>query len=279
MSNGLPQGSILSPLLFSVYVNDLLSKPMYNTIYAFADDIKLVGPPGPNLQADLHAISAWSNTHLLPINTSKCELIHFGKKNPKNSYVIDNVSLPNVECFRDLGLLVDSDLKFASHRKNVICKALRICGLLFRCLRSKDCSTFVMLFKIYVIPIISYCSGLYVNPTSHSFKGIERVQKMFTRRLYTRLHPKCEIPDYSTRLHEFGLCSLSELFQSNDLKTLSRIISSQFKSRFFELPFSTRKEKLILISPIRTSLYRNSFFHRVAVQWNSALSTKSSKAH
>ena len=91
VSNGLPQGSILGPLLFNVYLNDLLLKPLNNTLYAYADDLKLLGSPGPLLQTDLHEITVWSKTNFLPINTVKCELIHFGRQNPKISYEIDGV--------------------------------------------------------------------------------------------------------------------------------------------------------------------------------------------
>ena len=114
-----------------------------------------------------------------------------------------------LSCFRDLGLYVDSDLKLYTHSKHVISKALRVSGLLFKCLRSNSYSDFVTLFKIYVIPIITYCSGLYTNPSSRSFKKVESVQRLFTRRLYMRMHPNSHIPDYSSRLRKFGLSRLS----------------------------------------------------------------------
>ena len=122
------------------------------------------------------------------------------------------------------------DSEFSSHRSHVISKALRASGLLFRCLRSRDASLYTALFKVYVIPIITYCSGLYANPLRRSFERIQKIQRLFTRKLYMRLYPKSQLPDYSSRLKELGLSRLSELFVSNDLRTLTNIAHGNMKS-------------------------------------------------
>ena len=96
---------------------------------------------------------------------------------------------PSVNSFRDLGVQFDSDLKFSAHRSHVISKALRASGLLFRCLRSLDAFLFTARFKIYVIFIITYCFGLYTNPLTRSFAKIEKIQRLFTGRLYMGLYP------------------------------------------------------------------------------------------
>ena len=120
---------------------------------------------------DLFEISNWSEINFLPINILKCECIHFGNKNTCLSYSINGVPIPTVNTFRDLGVYVDSDLKFSSHHKSIISKSLRSVGLMFKCILSKDYLLLVTLFKIYVFPIISYCSGtvLAVN----TFKSIQ----------------------------------------------------------------------------------------------------------
>ena len=276
VQNGLPQGSILSPLLFSVYLNDLLTKPLNSTVLAFADDLKLLGEPGQFLQGDLIEVASWSAKNYLPINDSKCECMHFGSKNPTLNYFINGAVIPNVNILRDLGLLVDSNLKFRSHRECVVSRALRASGFIFKCVRSRNMQLMVTLFKVYVVPILTYCSGIYANPSAPSFKMIEKVQKIFTRRLYAKLYPNTNIPVYNTRLQTFGLSSLSELFTQNHLMTLNRIILSKMKSLYFKPSFSSRKRNLICVTSINSSLYRNSFFHNALILWNDRHSSKPS---
>ena len=171
---------------------------------------------------------------------------------------------------------MDSDLKFCSHRDYVISKALRTSCFCFTIVRSSNMQLLITLFKMCVVPILTYCSGLYANPTAPSFRIIERVQKIFTRRLFLRLFPKSDVPDYSVRLQTFGLNRLSEVFSQNHLMTLERITNSKMKSLYFKPSFSRRKRDLIIIPSIQSSLYRNSFFHNVLVLWNDRHSLKPS---
>ena len=126
-----------------------------------------------------------------------------------------------------------------------------------------------MLFKLYVIPIIIFCSGLYTNPTSSSFGSIKRIQRVFTRRLYMPLLL------YQTMTLDLIYSDFAvSLMLEDQLKTLEKIVHYQMKSKYFRPSYSARKENLILIHSINTSLYRNSFFHRVLELWNSHLSSK-----
>ena len=72
-----PQGSVLSPLLFNIFINDLLERHYNGMILAFADDIKIIGPRGPLLQSDINIIQEWANINSMIINKRKSETIHF----------------------------------------------------------------------------------------------------------------------------------------------------------------------------------------------------------
>ena len=84
--SGVPQVSVLTPLLFAVYINDLLKKDFINKIVCYADDIKLAGAPSDSLNTNLRVFAEWMLDNYMSVNTSKCETIHFGKNNPCRKY-------------------------------------------------------------------------------------------------------------------------------------------------------------------------------------------------
>ena len=112
VASGVPQGSPLSPLLFNLFINDLLSINFTNRIIAFADDIKLIGYPGRDMQNDLNLLWGWAKINKLKINLEKCTVISFGNKNLGFEYYYDSCLLTHSEVVRDLGVLVDNKLKF-----------------------------------------------------------------------------------------------------------------------------------------------------------------------
>ena len=93
------QGSILSPLLFVLYINDIFDLKLTSTIIGYADDIQLIGEPGAFLQSDIDAIYEWSSNNHMSINTKQCASIHFGIANPLTSYHINQDSIPNTTFF------------------------------------------------------------------------------------------------------------------------------------------------------------------------------------
>ena len=85
VKSGIPQGSILGPLLFILFINDL-PDGMLNDCKMFADDTKLYGKPGVSLQDDLDKAVEWAKTWQMKFNAGKCTVLHMGKNNPKNTY-------------------------------------------------------------------------------------------------------------------------------------------------------------------------------------------------
>ena len=100
VTSGIPQGSVLGPLLFVLYINDLPDH-LLNFVSLFADDLKMYGPSSNkvSLQADLDELAAWQDTWLLKFNTTdcKCKVMHVGSQNPENKYYLDGVELPKIE--------------------------------------------------------------------------------------------------------------------------------------------------------------------------------------
>jgi len=126
--SGVPQGSVLGPLLFNIYVNDIpdvVSSP----ILLFADDIKIfrcikTHQDYIQLQSDLNHLSEWSLRWKLKFNISKYNVLHLRFSHQQHIYYLSGAAI------RDLGVTIDHDLKFHEHTSLVTNKANRILGLI-----------------------------------------------------------------------------------------------------------------------------------------------------
>ena len=115
VDSGVPQGSVLGPLLFLIYVNDI-DDCIINRLSKFADDAKLLGIVSDmekveSLRRDLSNLYEWSMDWLMLFNIEKCHVIHFGSSNIHAAYEINGQLLSVANEERDLGIMVSSDLK------------------------------------------------------------------------------------------------------------------------------------------------------------------------
>ena len=141
--SGVPQGSILGPLLFLIYINDLPSSSLFTKLFLFADDTKClscISSPSDSLllQSDLDGVSSWSKKWLLAFNETKLHLLSINTKrsNPlstaDSSYYINGRSIAPCNSHKDLGIVIASDLKWTDHLHLISSKAYKKLGLLRR---------------------------------------------------------------------------------------------------------------------------------------------------
>ena len=162
VTSGVPQGSILGPLLFIIFVNDIpncLSSPTR----LFADDCTIYRQVSSHqdcvaLQEDLTRLFRWCQTWQLPLNTKKCKVmcISLKKKPPSFTYSINNTTLDWVDVFRYLGVTINSKLKWGDHIAEVTAKASRILNLLRRTMRSCRRDAKSRAYTALVRPILEY---------------------------------------------------------------------------------------------------------------------------
>ena len=158
VTSGIPQGSVLGPVLFTLYVNDL-PEIVTSSVQLFADDMKIYRGirstvDHDQLQADLETLATWSKKWLLPFNVTKCSTLHLGSNNPKEVYNINGVSLQQTQVERDLRALIDDQLKFREQAAAAASRANRILGLIKHTFCHLDCKTLSVLYKSIVRPLL-----------------------------------------------------------------------------------------------------------------------------
>ena len=152
VASEVPQGSVIGPLLFVIFINELPEK-IVNKCMLYADDTKIIAKVGDthseqSLQRDLTTVSEWTKNWLLQLNVNKCKVMHLGKrednKNVNPKYYLENTSknekkiLCLTEFERDLGVYFSSDLSCYSHVQVVKARAMRILGQLKNTFESRE---------------------------------------------------------------------------------------------------------------------------------------------
>ena len=273
--SGIPQGSILGPVLFTVFINDLPDL-LETTCKIFADDTKLYDKASNHavIQRDLDKLQEWSNSWQLLFNADKCKVLHVGKGNTENTYNM-NVNgvvyeIKTCEEEKDLGVIFDKTLVFDVHVEKCINKANGMIGLIKRTFTYLDKDVFLKLYKALVRPHLEYGNIIWHPKLKRQSIAIERVQ-----RRATRLLKDCTGLSYSERLRYLNLHSLKGRRLRGDLietyKIYHGLVDVEW-STFFAAPTVDRtrnSEGKIFVKQARTNLRSNVYSQRVVQYWNS----------
>ena len=167
VTSGVPQGSVLGPLLFLLFINDLPLE-LLSRLSLFADDSKLFSRITANgnklkvnnmdggrlLQDDLDRVVEWAKKWKMEFNVDKCKVMHLGLNNPRRSYNMGDTNLQASEVERDLGVLIDHQLDFGKHIRTIVGRANRVLGMIrvsFACMNK---TMFLSLYTSLVRPLI-----------------------------------------------------------------------------------------------------------------------------
>ena len=132
VTSGVPQGSVLGPVLFIVYINDI-DEGILNRILKFADDTKVVGrvtseQEVKELHEDLGRIFEWSEKWLMPFNEGKCRVMHMGRNNREERMDLNGKVLQVVSEEKDLGVIISRDMKVALQCGSAAKRGIRCWG-------------------------------------------------------------------------------------------------------------------------------------------------------
>lgn len=272
VTSGIPQGSVLGPILFIIFINDM-PKMVESLMKLFADDSKIFKAIESFhdisvIQDDINKLIHWSIIWQLPINIGKCKCLHYGKNNPHHTYSIGNTDLINDETEKDVGVTFDSSLEFRIHIKSMISKANSRVGLIKRSFSKLSIQSFKLLYKSLVRPILEYCSSIWFPLFKTDSIEIEKVQ-----RRATKLVPFLKNKSYTERLRVLNLTTLAYRRNRTDVLQVFRIIHQIDKipfDNFFKLnQNNTRGHPWKLEKPrAKTKIRQNTFSNRVINDWN-----------
>jgi len=277
--SGVPQGSVLGPILFLIFINDI-DNTIHSSVLKFADDTKVYGivdnqSDGQQLQDDLNALGDWAIKWQMKFNVDKCKVVHYGRDSIGYKYSLYGQQLEEATSEKDLGIVFSNDLKVRKQCEDAYSKASQILGLIHRIIQYKDPTVLVSLYKSMVRPHLENCSVVWSPHYAKDKALLERVQHRFTR-MFTELK---SLP-YEKRLNKLGLWSLEERRNRADLieiyKMIKGLSSVQWSHFFVRVVNSiTRGHNWKLLkkgSRCDTRLY---FFSQRAVnRWNSLSQTE-----
>jgi hypothetical protein len=273
VSSGVPQGSVLGPVLFLIYINDL-DLDLVSKLGKFADDSKLcknisTDRDAETLQHDLDNLHKWSQNWLMQFNVDKCSVIHLGHGNKKFTYKLGDHVLKSSEQERDLGVIVNSSGKVSEQCNVAVKNANSMLGIIRRHIKCKNKDILVRLYKSLVRPRLEFCVQAWCPYLRKDIDLMERVQHRATKMI-----SGLKNLSYESRLEKTGLITLEKRRERGDLIEVFRLLKGFDNvdyQHFFQLVDGSRTRghrfKIVKLRS-RLDIRKNFFSQRVVNIWN-----------
>lgn len=282
--SGVPQGSLLGPLLFTIFINDISSCFLNSHLLCFADDMKIytsITSPEDviNLQADLSRLDLYCTLNKLDLNPAKCSVVTYSRKRNAipSAYTLKNEVLVKNMSIRDLGVIHDSKLLFDKHIDNIVSRASKSLGFVMRsCAVFNKAKTFKILYCTFVRSVLEYVSQVW-NPRYDKYvMRIEQIQKKFVRYLCYRLKIPYTSDEYLNLCKKFHLLPLSTRREIADITYLLKIMSNSIdcpellNKIKINVPYKPiRFNPLLSVPSVSTNYRQHSYICRTSKNYNS----------
>ncbi|CAH8437845.1 unnamed protein product [Schistosoma bovis] len=277
VTSGVIQGSVVGPLLFLLFINDVCSLFQYGKPFLFADDLKVVysfsSPTKESyisaiIQEEINKLYEWTISWNMPLNVDKSGFIHIGRCLNLN-LTVQTHTLKPLNTVRDLGLRYSNSLNFSEHIISQVSKARKLIGLIM--INFNNIESRLLLYRKCVLPILEYGILVYSNCRHNDLIRIEGVQRKFTKAVLGYSDNK----DYYQRCQQLNLeplwirrIKLNLVFiyrlingiSYSSVSTPSYLIISSHNLR--------NKENILAIPRTHTNLRQNFFLIRYSTMWN-----------
>lgn len=286
VKTGIPQGSLLGPLIFILYINDLhcLSDNNNSTTIMFADDTSIFFS-GPDLEVlindvnhDLCLILEWLNANKLSLNISKTKAMLFSRKRNINRNIeikVDNHRIDIVDSTTFLGVVIDKDLSWYAHIQKVCKKLSKVVGLLYRASSVLEKESLYELYNTLFYPHITYCNIIWGNAAACNLQRIYLLQKKAIRLI-------CGLAYRDHTYEHFASLGILNIFQLNKYlllmfvyKWLHHYLPGIFQA-FYQISVRSSlamRQSNALSIPYCTTSHHQSQFHINGIRvWNSYVS-------
>ena len=187
---GVPQGSILGPLLFLIYINDITNASPILTYILFADDTNIFySHKDPHtlirtLNLELLKISTWFKCNKLSLNIDKTNFIHFKNVHSHDidcNLYIDGLPLVEKKSTKFLGVTIDSNLSWIEHINNINTVISRNIGILYKLKDLLKEKSLFILYNALILPYITYCNIVWANSNKTRIQSVHLLQKRALR--------------------------------------------------------------------------------------------------
>ena len=276
--SGVPQGSVLGPVLFLLFINDLDGEVTVEQIMKkFADDTKIAQViEGPEsvvyLQNSLNRLCDWASKWGMAFNVAKCHVMHVGRANPAHQYTMNGSLLKTSDEERDIGVTVSKNLKPTNQCQKAAQTAFVVLNQILRAFHFRDRRMFVSLYIQYVRPHLEFAVAAWAPWTQADIQCLERVQIRAVKAV-----SGLKSQTYEGRLAELKLPSLQarrrEIDMTQTFKIVNRIDSDNSEMWFTRADAgrSTRsasgKDNMVQ-KRCHHEFRRNFFSQRVIGEWN-----------
>ena len=271
--SGVHQGSVLGPILFLIYINDL-DDSITSNVRKFADDTKLfrkVNTDGDkqHLQNDLDRLVKWSEKWQMLFNFGKCKCLHTGHGNLNVNYKMGNTVLGTTVKEKDLGVTISADMKVSEQCGIAGSKGNQILGLIRRNIPYKGKKLIIPLYKAIVRPHLEYCIQAWRPYRKKDIDTLERIQRRATKMI-----PELRDLSYEERLKECGLTTLETRRLRGDQIEVIKILNGYEnidRNMFFSLKKDSRTrghEVKLVKDQCRLDIRKHSFSQRTINEWN-----------
>ena len=280
VESGVPQGSVLGPPLFTVFIDDVDDyTPLIDMLAKFADDTKGLkeiesAADRDKLQTTLDNLTKWAEDWGMKFNVAKCKIMHVGRNNPKYEYSMAGIKLNEVEEEKDIGVTIQSNLKPSKHCQKIAGTASAVLRQLTKNFHYRDKNIFKKLYIQYVRPHVEFASPAW-SPWLEADKALlEKVQIKAVNMV-----AGLKGGTYEEKCKELGLDTLESRRKKQDLLQAYKIFSGKDKvdpDRMFKTvgTNSTRATRFtadpmnIVEERSRLDVRKYSYTVRTANEWN-----------